>query len=68
MLPVDKIRLYKVLPRAAFILFLLATWQVGDWFMALEDPTPSQAGFASMMVGSAVAFFKFFMTDGEFKE
>lgn len=64
----DKLRTYKILPRLAFVLFLLATYEVGDWFMDLSDPTPAQAGFASMMVGSAVAFFKFFMTDGEMKD
>lgn len=64
----DKVRLYKILPRAAFMLMLLLVWEVADWFMDLADPTNAQAGFASGALLAAVGFFKFFMTDGEFKD
>jgi hypothetical protein len=39
------LKLYKILPRTAFILFLVATYEVVDWFMHLDDPTNAQAGF-----------------------
>ena len=54
----------RVFPRAAFILFLFGTWTVGDWFMDLDNPTLEQAGFASTMLATAAAFFKFFMSEG----
>jgi len=62
------IKMYKVLPRIAFILFLVATYEVCDWFMHLDDPTNAQAGFASMIVASAVGFFKFFIDGSEGKD
>jgi hypothetical protein len=63
-----KLKQYKILPRTAFILFLVATYEVVDWFMHLDDPTNAQAGFASMIVASAVGFFKFFMEGSEGKD
>lgn len=64
----DHLRLYKVLPRVAFMLFLFATYEVCDWFMHIPEPTNAQAGFASMIVASAVGFFKFFIDGSEGKE
>lgn len=58
----------KLFPRLAFALFLFGTWTVGDWFMGLDNPTLEQAGFASTMLATAAAFFKFFMEQGENKK
>ena len=55
----------KLFPRLAFALFLLGTWTVAKWFMELDAPTLEQAGFASTMLATAAAFFKFFMEQGE---
>ena len=55
----------RLFPRLAFAVFLIGTWVTAGWFMDLDNPTIEQAGFASTMLATAAAFFKFFMSEGK---
>ena len=34
---------------------------VGDWYMALPDPSPEQSAFAGVVVAGAIAYFKLYV-------
>ena len=48
---------FRVIPRLIMLAYILAFYQSVTWFMALPDPTNSQAMFISTIVGAGAAFF-----------
>ena len=48
---------FRVIPRLIMLAYILAFYQSVTWFMALSDPTNSQAMFISTIVGAGAAFF-----------
>jgi hypothetical protein len=55
---------YRVFPRLFSALFGYLLYICTVWFMALPTPTAEQAAFASTMVATAAAFFKFYVDSG----
>ena len=43
---------WKILPRFMMLGLTLMSWRVVEWFMSLENPSPSQAGLVSVVMGS----------------
>jgi hypothetical protein len=54
----------RVVPRALMAFYILLTWQTSQWFFALSDPSASQAGFASAVVGAGAAWFGLYVNSG----
>jgi len=55
---------WRVFPRAFSLLFAYLVFIVVQWFMHLPVPTTEQAAFASTIVASAAAWFKFYVESG----
>lgn len=55
---------WRVWPRLFSILYAILIFQVGSWFMILENPSTEQAAFATVVVTSAAAWFKFYVSSG----
>lgn len=56
---------YRVFPRAFSVAYLYLLFEVTHWIMNLPAPTVEQAGFASMLVPTAAAWFKFYCSEGK---
>ena len=41
----------------------LMSWRVVEWFMSLENPSPSQAGLVSVVMGSMTGAFAVWMNN-----
>jgi hypothetical protein len=48
---------FRVIPRLIMLAYIYAFYSSTTWFMALADPTNSQAAFISTIVGAGAAFF-----------
>ena len=48
---------FRVIPRLIMVAYIYAFYSSTTWFMALPDPTNSQAAFISTIVGAGAAFF-----------
>ena len=48
---------FRAIPRLIMLAYIYAFYQSTTWFMALPDPTNSQAAFISTIVGAGAAFF-----------
>ena len=48
---------FRVIPRLIMLAYIYAFYSSTTWFMALPDPTNSQAAFISTIVGAGAAFF-----------
>lgn len=59
------VNLFRIIPRLLVALYGLAFYQVSTWFMALEDPTGSQAAFVGTIVGAGAAFFGLYVNSGK---
>jgi hypothetical protein len=57
----DRILKLKLLPRAMMIMMSLMSWRVVEWFMALPDPSPAQAGLVSVVTGAMTGAFAVWM-------
>ena len=55
---------WRIVPRVLVALYGLCFWRVSEWFMALPDPSASQAAFVSTMVGAAAGFFGLYVNSG----
>ncbi len=55
---------WRILPRVMVGLYGYVFWHVSTWFMALADPTASQAAFVSTIVGASAAFFGLYVNSG----
>lgn len=60
----DSLRKYRVFPRLFGVLFGYLLYQVAFWFMGIQSPSVEQAGFASTMVATSAAYFKFYVESG----
>lgn len=60
----DLLNKYRVFPRLFAVLFGVLMFQVVQWFMLLLAPTAEQSAFASTMVATSAAFFKFYVGSG----
>lgn len=60
----DLLNDYRVFPRLFSILFIILIAVASSWFMGLEVPSPEQAAFASTIVATSAAMFKFYVTSG----
>jgi len=47
----------RIIPRIIVTSYALIFWNVAEWFMALPDPSATQAAFVSTIVGAGAAFF-----------
>jgi len=48
---------FRLIPRLIMVAYIYAFYSSTTWFMALSDPTNSQAAFISTIVGAGAAFF-----------
>jgi len=55
---------YRVVPRVLVFGYGVMLYHVSVWFMALADPTGSQAAFASTVFGAAAAVFGLYTGTG----
>lgn len=58
----DKLR---IVPRLLIGIYGFMFYEVGEWFMALQDPTGAQAAFVSTMVGAGAAWFGLYVNSGK---
>ncbi len=59
---------WRPVPRLLLGLYIYLFYQVTMWFMGLPDPSVSQAGFISTIVGSAAAIFGLYVNSGSKKD
>jgi hypothetical protein len=52
---------WKVVPRLMMLVMTLMSWRVVEWFMTLQDPSPSQAGLVSVVTGAMTGAFAIWM-------
>lgn len=52
---------WRILPRFMMLVMTLMSWRVVEWFMALPNPTPSQAGLVSVVTGAMTGAFAVWM-------
>lgn len=60
----EKINAWRIIPRLMVLGFAYVVWDVGNWFMALEDPTNSQAGFSATVYGAIPFVINFYCNTG----
>ena len=48
---------WRVFPRAFVVMYFWLLWRVVEWFLALPDPSGSQAAFASAVIGAGAGWF-----------
>ena len=61
---VDK---WRIVPRLLMVLYGVAFYRCMEWFMALPEPSMSQAGFVSTVVGAGAAWFGLYVGSGNKK-
>jgi hypothetical protein len=59
-----RIDLYRLVPRAALLVYAWCGYTVGMWFMGLADPTNGQSTFVSVYAGVAPLLLNFYMQQG----
>jgi len=52
---------WRILPRFMMLVMTLMSWRVVEWFMALPNPSPSQAGLVSVVTGAMTGAFAVWM-------
>jgi len=57
----------RIIPRALIITYLYLLIEVTQWFMTLPEPTNTQAGFISVLVGAGAAWFGLYVNSGNSK-
>ncbi|CAL9969845.1 hypothetical protein VPHD479_0138 [Vibrio phage D479] len=55
---------WRVVPRILVSMYCYLLYQACIWFMALPDPTATQAGFVSTVVGAGAAIFGLYTNSG----
>jgi hypothetical protein len=58
---------WRVFPRAFIIFYFYLCMETALWFMAIPVPGPSQAAFASAIVGAGAAWFGLYVNSGPLK-
>lgn len=59
-----KLNKYRTFPRLFSLLYGFLLYKVSFWFMSLGSPGIEQAGFASTMVATSAAMFRFYVNSG----
>ena len=55
---------WRVFPRAFILFYFWLTYETAMWFMGIPVPGPSQAAFASAIVGAGAAWFGLYVNSG----
>ena len=55
---------WRIFPRAFISVYMVLLYQTANWFMALPDPSTSQAGLISVVVGAGAAWFGLYANTG----
>ena len=56
---------WRVVPRLLVVAYGAMCWRVAEWFMALPDPSGTQAAFVSTLWGGAAAWFGLYVRSGD---
>ena len=48
---------WRIFPRAFILMYFWLVWRITEWFIALPEPSASQAGLASVVIGAGAAWF-----------
>lgn len=57
----------RVVPRALMALYFWMVLSTQNWFFSLDDPSASQAAFASAVIGAGAAWFGLYVNSGKGK-
>ena len=57
----------RLIPRLLMVCYSIIFWISTQWFMALPNPTNSQAAFISTIVGAGAAWFGLYVGSGHKK-
>jgi hypothetical protein len=57
MVSVETFLRWKILPRIMMAVMTIMSWRVVEWFMTLDNPSPSQAGLVSVVTGAMTGAF-----------
>ena len=63
----DALDVLRIVPRALMGLYIYMIVSTQTWFFALEDPSASQAAFASAVIGAGAAWFGLYVNSGKGK-
>ena len=55
---------WRIFPRAFISVYMVLLYQTANWFMSLPDPSASQAGLISVIVGAGAAWFGLYANTG----
>lgn len=55
---------WRVIPRLLILCYMIVFYQTVHWFMLLEEPNMSQAGFLSAVIGAGAAWFGLYCNSG----
>lgn len=55
---------WRLFPRAFIIFYFWLAYETAMWFMGLPVPNPSQAAFASAIIGAGAAWFGLYVNSG----
>lgn len=55
---------FRIVPRSMVLCYGIACWQVGQWFMALPDPSTSQVAFVDALALVAGYVFGLYVQSG----
>ncbi len=55
---------WRMFPRAFIIFYFWLAFETAMWFMGLPAPGPSQAAFASAVIGAGAAWFGLYVNSG----
>lgn len=59
-----KVNNWRLYPRIFSILYAVLIFQIGSWFMNIDSPSEAQAAFATVVVTSSAAWFRFYVNSG----
>ena len=53
----ERLSAWRIVPRLLILSYMIVFYQTCNWFMSLPDHNNAQAGFVSVVVGAAAAWF-----------
>lgn len=53
----EMVNSFRIFPRVFITVYMILLYKSVDWFMNLSDPSVSQAGLISTIIGSGAAWF-----------
>ena len=60
----EKFDSWRVFPRIFISAYIFIFYEVGMWFMTLEEPNNAQAAFASAVIAAGAAWFNSYVKTG----